>query len=319
MEIKQVDLLITYKCPSKCKHCLYKSGPHREGVMDVKDAKDYLNQLKDYSLKWVTITGGEPFMYYDRLLEIVKIAKDINPGSIWVLTNAYWAKSRENAREKLLKLRGAGLTHIMFSVDCFHQEYIPVECVSNALGAAKDVGFEQIQVDSYLLSYPESKNQFDLSTLRILSQINLENIKCNQYTPMVGGRTAELLTKYFSCNQGIHRDKCKLPSWIGGDLREPLGIEIDPFGYVYFCPGLTIGNAKEKELARIIEDYDCTKHPIIKIIEREGPIGLLRIAMEKGFVPLEGYIDKCHLCYETRKFLRPYFQEHLAPKECYEG
>lgn len=102
-------------------------------------------------------------------------------------------------------------------------------------------------------------------------------------------------------------------------MRDPLGIEIDPFGWVNFCPGLTIGNAKEKKLSKIVNDYNWKENPIIQVLEREGPIGLFKVAKEKGFVPREGYVDKCHLCYETRKFLRPYFPKWLAPKECYEG
>jgi len=55
--------------------------------------------------------GEEPFLYYSRLLEIVRLAKNILNVPIWLDTNGFWRRSKEIARKKLVKLKKAGLTH----------------------------------------------------------------------------------------------------------------------------------------------------------------------------------------------------------------
>lgn len=95
----------------------------------------------------------------------------------------------------------------MFSVDSFHQEYVPIGCVDNAIRAAKEARL-QVQVDSYLLSPSEPENQFDLSTLGLLKKLNLKNIPSRQYVPMMMGRAAELLSQYFQPGQDLPRNKC---------------------------------------------------------------------------------------------------------------
>ena len=93
---------------------------------------------------------------------------------------------------------------------------------------------------------------------------------------------------------------------------------IDPAGLIIFCQGISIGNAKTEGLSNILKEYDYSAHPIIKILAEEGPKGLLALAKEKGYVSREGYVDECHLCYETRKFLTRYYPDYLAPQSYYE-
>ena len=84
------------------------------------------------------------------------------------------------------------------------------------------------------------------------------------------------------------------------------------------CQGICIGNAKEKSLSEILNEFNYRKHPIIgKVIAKGGPQNLLEIAIEKGYKPLEGYADKCHLCFSVRNFLRPYYPNVLEPSNVY--
>ncbi len=95
---------------------------------------------------------------------------------------------------------------------------------------------------------------------------------------------------------------------------------IDPNGWVFHqsCQGICIGNAKEELLSEIIENFNYRKHPIIgKLVAKGGPQNLLEIAIEKGYKPLKGYADKCHLCFCTRNFLRPYYPNILKPSNLY--
>jgi len=68
MQVKGVDFLLTFRCPSKCKHCCYKAGPERTGFMKLEDAEQWLTELAETQpLQSLTVHGGEPFLYFDVL------------------------------------------------------------------------------------------------------------------------------------------------------------------------------------------------------------------------------------------------------------
>jgi hypothetical protein len=54
------------------------------------------------------------------------------------------------------------------------------------------------------------------------------------------------------------------------------------------------------------------------MVYENGPYAYLKLAKERGFEPRQGYPQKCNLCWEVRKFLRPYFPETFGPGEIYD-
>lgn len=319
MQVKGVDFLLTFKCPSKCKHCSYKAGPERTGHMKLVDAERYLKELRgNQPLQSIGVHGGEPFLYFGLLKQILENAKKLRVNQTWVITNGFWAETKAIAERKLFELKEAGLESITFSVDGFHQEYIPFENVKKGIDAAVNIGFEKIWVDSYLLGPENSSNFYNNLTKKSLESLGtLSNVKINKRQVDFEGRAAELLIEYVEPKAEIPKGKCPLPFWIGGDLRSPEVVEIDHEGNVTLCPGICIGNTRRKSLNTILQDYDYRVHPILSIIAEEGPKGLLSAARAKGFKRKQKFVDECHLCYETRKFLRPYYPNHLAPSSCY--
>ena len=318
MQVKGVDFLLTFKCPSKCRHCSYKAGPERTGYMKLEDAERYLKELTDTQpLQSIGAHGGEPFLYFELLKWIMEKAKELEVSRTWVITNGYWAKTKEIAKKKLVELKKAGLTSITFSVDGFHQEYIPLESVRNGIEAAATVGFERVCVDSYFLGHPDSDNFYNVLTRKAIESLGtLDKVEINKRQADFEGRAAEL-ARYVESKPETPAGKCQVPFWIGGDLKDPQGVEIDFEGNVTLCPGICIGNTKIKSLTQILQNYDHLAHPILSIIAKEGPIGLLEVAISKGFGEQRKFIDECHLCYEVRKFLRRYYPQYLAPRNCY--
>ena len=318
MQIKGVDFLLTFKCPSKCRHCSYKAGPERTGHMELIDAERYLKELTDTQpLQSIGAHGGEPFLCYELLKQIMENAKKLGVTQTWVITNGFWAKTNATAEEKLFQLQEAGLKSITFSVDGFHQEYIPFENVRKGIEAAVHVGFEKVWIDSYFLGQPDSNNFYNDLTRKALEDLEtLGNVEINKRQADFEGRAAEL-TKYVEPKAEAPRGECPLPFWIGGDLKSPEVVEIDHEGNATLCPGICIGNTKRRSLTEILQDYDYRAHPILSIIVEDGPIGLLRTAKAKGFRRKQKFVDECHLCYEMRKFLRPYYPNDLAPSSCY--
>lgn len=286
--------------------------------MKLADAKRYLRELIDAQpLLSIGVHGGEPFLYFKLLKKIMENAKKFGVTHTWVITNGFWAETKAIAEEKLLELNEAGLKSITFSVDGFHQEHIPFENVERGIQAAVSVGFEKVWVDSYFLGSFDSKNSFNNMTRKALESLEtLDDVEINKRLVDFEGRAAEFLTEYVESKPETPTGKCPMPFWIGGDLRNPEVVEIDYEGNVTLCPGICIGNTKRKSLTQILEDYDYRSHPILSIITEEGPIGVLKMAMAKGF-KRKKFVDECHLCYEARRFLRRYYPQYLAPANCY--
>lgn len=318
MQVKGVDFLLTFKCPSRCKHCSYKAGPERIGYMKLVDADRYLKELTDTQpIRSVTVHGGEPFLFFELLKRIMEKAKELEVPRRGVITNGYWAKTKAIAKKKLIELKETGLTHITFSVDGFHQEYIPLENVRNGIEVAANVGFEKVWVDSYFLGDPNSDNSYNILTRSAIEGLGkLENVEMNRYQADFEGRGAEL-AKCVESKVEIPVGRCPLPFWIGGDLKNPDVVEIDFEGNVTLCPGICIGNTKTRSLVQIFRSYDYREHPILSVIAEQGPVGLLKTAIAKGFRQHRKFVNECHLCYEMRKFLSRYYPQYLAPANCY--
>ncbi len=318
MKVKNVDFLLTFKCPAKCQHCSYKAGPERIGFISPKESSNYLEELtKMHPLQSVWIHGGEPFLYFNYLEHILKEAKNRDIPDRGLITNSFWARNENKALKKLEKLNEAGLLKLTFSFDYFHQEFIPIEYVKIALKSAVSVGFESIYVDSYFVEDLDSDNSFNRITKENLQKLGeIEGVNYHHMVMSLEGGGAEL-ARYMKLNEELPSGKCPMPFWIEGDLQNPETIEIDCEGNVTLCPGICIGNTNIKSLTKILKNYNVDKHPILSIVSKEGPIGLLKLAKEHGFQQNQKFVNECHLCYELRKYLQLIYPYSLAPDYCY--
>lgn len=96
-------------------------------------------------------------------------------------------------------------------------------------------------------------------------------------------------------------------------------VHLDPDGLVFpsKCAGIIFVNAKKQSLSEAVKSGEYAHNPIMEILIRKGPVGLLALAEEHGYVPETGYASKCHLCHETRKALRRDYPEFLGPEAVY--
>ena len=314
---------MTFNCTAECKHCSYRASPKRKGVIEVNEAKNYLEQIISISdLKGITVHGGEPFLYHEELKEIIKKAKNLKIPARGVITNSYWAISEKKTRELLEEMKKVGLNQITLSGDSFHQEFIPVANVKRSIKIAAEIGIQEIWVDSYYLGGKEEINSYNTRTEEILAELHkikdLTNVEFNGYPLSLHGR-ATTLTNNVEKRKTEDLTECNLPYWIGSSLADPETIEIDYEGNVTLCPGISIGNAKKEPIINILESYDVYAHPILSRLHEGGLLNLLELAEEKGFAKEKYYVDNCHFCYEMRKFLRPFYQDYLSPMRCYYG
>ncbi len=189
--------------------------------------------------------------------------------------------------------------------------------MKTGLETATRVRFEHVVIDSYFIGDPNADNLYNIATKKAIENLGtIASVEINRNRTGFEGRAAEQLTKYIELKAGIPSGKCQLPSWIGGDLKNPKGFEIDYEGNVTLCPGICIGSTKTQSLAQILQNYDYSEHPILAPIAQEGPITLFKTAKARGFQKRK-FVDECHLCFESRKYLQPNYPRYLAPKYCY--
>lgn len=99
---------VTSGCNFLCKHC-YVSRPHRRDL-NTDEAKLMLNQLADFGVEELYMSGGEPLLRRD-LFDLLAYAVDLGLHTD-VITNG-WYVTKENAA----KFRESNVGHVSVSVD----------------------------------------------------------------------------------------------------------------------------------------------------------------------------------------------------------
>ena len=321
--ISSLWLVVTYHCSARCTCCLFDAGPGKRRWMTLEDAEAYVEQLAErHPLERVGIVGGEALLRPELALAIGKMAKAHGIDDVMIAgTNCSWATSDEKTRQVLTSLKDTGI-RISFSVDAFHQEFVPVDRVERACRIARELGMDDApqRPNAALLDSMDADNPYDRRTRELAASLESKGhrvVPCPPGRVMYSGRAARL-SSHYAGPRSVPEDVCNSVPWVSGSLEALSGIQIDCDGWVMVEHGISIGNARQTSLREALDRYDPVNTPIVKTLIHEGPIGLTRLPEARGFkLRDEGYVDKCHLCYEIREHLRPSFPHQLAPSACY--
>jgi len=148
--------------------------------------------------KCIHFAGGEPLLYFDKVLEAAKHGKELG-FKISIVTNGFWAYSVDRAREQIRQLKAAGLYRVELSSDHFHQKFIPIETIQNAIQILK-----QFEIPTILRVVTTKKHMID-ETLKKLRVEDLDGLSVSG-SPMVpnpDSRT-EVVNKMFLNHAKIH-------------------------------------------------------------------------------------------------------------------
>jgi MoaA/NifB/PqqE/SkfB family radical SAM enzyme len=97
MQLNGLHLLLTYQCTFECDHCFVWGSPFQSGTMTIGMIKSLLDQAKEAgSVEWIYFEGGEPFLYYQVMLEGINQANNLG-FKVGIVTNSYWATSEQDA------------------------------------------------------------------------------------------------------------------------------------------------------------------------------------------------------------------------------
>jgi len=306
------QVMLTYKCTAACRHCLVMASPKQAAIAtDVPRAVEYVEEFWKRD-RWTLLAGGEALIFYDRVLEIIRRSQERGIPIAFVETNASWCVSDEVTVRRFTQMHEAGLMGMYFSLDPYHQEFIPVENVQRGVRIAEQVfGGDNLYFSEDRLKTPHLWREITRDERKLAEWVR-------SHPPGMVGRAAERLSQYLDPKPiaEIAKDNCAKAL----DLDSLVEIQVDPFDVVRpdMCSGIMIGNARQAPLSEIITTAYAMTNPVVRTLRAHGPVGLLEMGKDKGYQPRETYVSKCHLCWEVRKFLRPHYPGLFGPREIYE-
>ena len=284
--IKGIHILLTYTCTFQCDHCFLYSSPRSVGAFSVESLRRLIDQaIAVRTVETICFEGGEPLLYLPQLLAGIRYAKKC--GFITgIVTNAYVARTFDDARLLLSMLKGSGLDSISVSDDRFHFGDLQKTPAKFLIEAADSVYWpvKSMAVEEPNLDHPTGSVMFR-------------------------GRAADKMTEGVPRRSWRVFDECPTEN-----PEDPGRVHVDPFGNVLFCQGISMGNAWETPLSTLFANWDPTNHPICGPILDGGPASLVT---RYGGDDDETFVDACHLCFEVRRRLLDRFPQYLTPPAVY--
>lgn len=205
------------RCNIRCSHCVAAGETPDSTKMELPQAVKIIREMAMAQVKGISFTAGEPFIYFQEILELINLCSELNIYTR-VVTNSSWAKTPEQATEKMRLLKQCGLCQLRLSYSRWHQQHVPKQQVLNAAKACQEAGidsfisfvtdfselddpFEQYLRDNNLRFFPEPviyagrAENFSQQPLFTDYQAN-----CCQMNPYL----APDLTMYACCDAGSH-------------------------------------------------------------------------------------------------------------------
>ena len=300
IEIYRVGLILTEQCNLSCSHCWFSSGPDKESRMGMDDALGYIDQAREIpTVKWISITGGEPFLLQGMLQRVISFATKQGLRTECV-TNCFWAESEQKAATILKRLQHAGLEVINISSDDFHQDQLPFERVLNCYRASQRLGMKTVIMCTVTRSST-------LTVSRVVSMLGDRGIHIlrKEAPPRTPVPALAVESGFIPVGRAVQipeNERVIGAASIKGPCRVVLrDVSISPSGNVSPCCSalgtnevFTIGNARRERLRAIIQK--AGRIGPFKVLMDEGPEALQRWT---GGRYARGYVNRCDLCYEV--------------------
>jgi len=316
---RYAGLLLTYRCTAACRFCYYRCSPSAGGLMSVQTAIESWQGLERISgpAARVHLTGGEPFLYFDRLSEICSEARRLGlTGAESVETNGSWVADEADHEvcDKLKFLNDRGVERLKISWDPFHEEFVRVEDVRRLVELARSVlGTDRVLVrwQKYLDAPSGVRGASEEVKTAIFKQA-LSSDSC-RFT----GRAAEALSG-LAAGQSADAFEGRRCANVFLDAK---GVHVDPVGNVFVgqCSGMILGNVNRTSLDRLWQTFEPNKMQFWSVLYEDGPRGFLDEAVRAGYQVRGRYASKCHLCTDVRGFFfdKKRYSSIIGPVLCY--
>jgi len=299
--------MLTYRCTNACRHCLYRCSPRQVDTwMSRELAQRVFDELAaEPHLGPVHIAGGEATLKMNLLEDVISLAVRAGVPLSYVETNGMWCTDRQTALAGFERLAAAGLTAVLVSASPYHNEFIPFVRTRTCVEAATEVfgpGGVIVwipQMYNTVSQLPEDRTHTVAEFCRFVGLDERSEVLGQLYYLTPAGRVLEELRDCYAAHPAEHyrTDRCD------ADLMNTSHFHVDPFGNLFtgLCPGIAPG-----KIGDLHPEITPESHPVFWHLCSGGPHALMRWACERyDYRPRdEGYISKCDLCMDLRRYLR---------------
>jgi len=319
-----VEIEISHGCVIVCKNCAIREDVIRNRYsLKEKEILDFLNQTKKLKIFAYSLTGGEPFMLFSLMKNIIrKSSLDL----IKIDTNGYLFSTPKKVKEIFAELKTSGfgqnkkikswlnislgqqtdcgipLENSVFAVREFYN-YFPKDKAGlsfNVFSASDKRSLEVIE--SFIKKYedisgsPFDEHLFPLKLIPANGRVCSTGVKKN--ISRKKDTVINLINYYLSQKVSLN---CNKEFRTQNDIIAPrLLLRAD--GSVYSCPGFSyvykLGNIKTDRLFSILKKAD--KGPALQTVFRSGLLGLLKLAekrqpgIKNNMIPVN--YGPCNIC-----------------------
>ena len=314
MDINRIEIIVTYQCGGRCKHCqmgdkINKKRVHRHVLAE--NAVEAVEKLSTvFDITSVMTFGGEPLYYPDVVSAIHRKATDCGVETRQIITNGYFTNSVEKSGSVANTLAAAGVNNLLLSVDAFHQEHIPFGPVyqfARDVISAKIPGF---RLHPAWLVSAEHQNPYNAVTRELLERFSGLAVPAGRGNDIwLQGNTIQFLREYYDdpvldFSENGAPEPCLYP-------LEIKNISIAPNGDIGVC-GFAIGNIYEDDVLDVIARYDPYGHEGMLAQINGGVCGLLAYAEKQDIVIAPSdYYDECVLCQAIASQLQGRYEKEV--------
>ena len=244
--LNKIEFVVTNACTGRCKHC--SEGEHArcgEHISPILAAEAVRKIASLYEIKTVMTFGGEPLLYPEAVCEVMRAALEMGVPKRQIITNGYFSKNAEKICEVARELYECGANEILLSVDAFHQETIPLDVVRAFAAEVKKLGVPTYLQPAWLVG-KGADNPYNRETRKILDSFCDMDIPENDGNIIFPEGNAKIyLAEYF---------KDELP--VNPYVENPSDVRCVSFSS---NGDVLSGNVYEKDILKIIEEYDPKK------------------------------------------------------------
>lgn len=294
-----IELIYTQKCNIRCEHCITEAGQDKNGKLDLNKVLSLIHDSVESGINTVGITGGEPLLFFDEMIEIISVAKKHGMESKLV-SNGFWGSTKEKAEEMVSILSNAGLNYLNISLDEFHLKFIPEKNILNISDAVKK------QKNLALILRICCTKDYSVLDFIKRNKDYLKEINCNKpfliaFQPLVpvGRALYNLSKKKYVTKKQICKEKCPF-------LGKPT---VNYDGKVFVCCGcfeaentsFNVADFNSDSPKKILELYQ--RDPFIFYQRTKGPYFLVKLAEKRKLKKkyktkriLDKYVGICDYC-----------------------
>ena len=268
------------RCNIKCAHCVAVGDVPENKKMELAQAKTIIRDLAGAGVSGISFTAGEPLLYFDDMLELVKLCYELKIYTR-IVTNSYWAKTMESAAKSLELLSQCGLSQIRLSYSRWHQQNVPAQNVLNAALSAQLSGVDYFV--SFVTDFTETDDVYE----RFLRENNLKFFP----EPVIYSGRAESFgrEKIFTDYQA---NCCAMNPYLAPDLN--MYACCDAGSHFNTTNFFLLGNLEDHSVETLFEKSE--NNPLFNCIRS---MGITNIASFAGFKSRDIVTyRKCDLCRE---------------------